>query len=43
MYWDSWYNPTLDSLANAFSKFSKYNIDKAPLDEVITETIDKVL
>lgn len=41
-YWDSWYNPTSDNLANVFGKLPKYNADD-PLDGAITETIDKVL
>ena len=41
-YWNSWYNPTPDNLANVFGKLPKYNTDDSP-DGVITETIDKVL
>lgn len=42
-YWDSWHNPTPDSLANVFGKLPKYNADGTPLDGEITKTIDKVL
>lgn len=41
-YWDSWYNPVPDSLANVFGKLPKYNAD-GPLDGAITETNYKVL
>lgn len=42
-YWDSWHNPTPDSLANVFGKLPSYNADEAPLKEALTKTIDNVL